>query len=315
MVTQKVRKAKVAVVSLMNEEAPALPERTGDAPERLFGLDISPSGCGYREVMVNSISEYLRVIAELPDRGKRLWFRGHSKRSYKLQPNLYRNRDDKQEEDLKKLEAQLNRRFRDRAMPFGFQGRDESSDVTELQSWWRLFTMQHYGTPTRLLDWSENAFMALCFAVLDFDDGQTAEQDAAVWLLDPEQWNKIGNNNHSGILSVDEHASGPYAPLPNANQHVSSEWPIAIYGMHNSPRIVSQQGTFVVFAPGKPIPMEELASHKDFRARAKSAMTCITIARQFVSAIASELNYLGFRHSSLYPDLHGLAADLKKEVG
>ena len=41
--------------------------------------------------------------------------------------------------------------------------------------------MQHSGAPTRLLDWTEGALIALYFAVRNKLD----ETDAAVWVLNP----------------------------------------------------------------------------------------------------------------------------------
>ena len=41
--------------------------------------------------------------------------------------------------------------------------------------------MQHYGAPTRILDWTENSlYRTLFFAVTDAKKG-----DASVWILDP----------------------------------------------------------------------------------------------------------------------------------
>ncbi len=239
-----------------------------------------------------------------------LWFRGVSHESHELVPSLYRQRGATPADELRRIEEQLNRRFRDRSMPYGFQGRDESSDVTDLQSWWRLFTMQHYGTPTRLLDWSENALIALCFAVFSAPPKPT--EDAIVWVLDPCRWNNIGNANHIRAVSVDEHGAGPYAPLPSSNQHVAANWPLAIFGMHNSPRVVTQQGTFVVFPPGNAVAME---NHASTSSNGTKPLLAIKLQKEALSEIGNSLRRLGFTHSSLYPDLHGLSTDLKKEFG
>lgn len=171
--------------------------------------------------------------------------------------------------------------------------------------------MQHYGVPTRLLDWSENAITALCFAVFGAPVDQ--DQDSVVWLLNPGIWNRRGNVNMRSALSVDEHLAEPYAPLPSNLQHVETRWPIAVFGMHNNPRIVLQQGTFVVFAPGRAESMEEhaLASLNND----SSPLQALIISRHAARAIASDLRGLGFITSSLYPDLGGLAADLKTDFG
>ena len=56
-----------------------------------------------------------------------------------------------------RLEKLLLARFQQRSIPF------HSRSLAD--SWEWLFFMQHYGVPTRLLDWSESPLMALFFAV------------------------------------------------------------------------------------------------------------------------------------------------------
>lgn len=238
---------------------------------------------------VSSVSGYLDAIAEIaPNSTSPLWFRGISKVSHTLLPTIYRNAAGKTEDQLRKVEERLNRRFRDRSMPYSLQSRDESSDAAVVHSWWRLFTMQHYGAPTRLLDWSENALTALCFAVFGAAVESPCLQNAAVWVLDPSMWNKMGNSNHESALSVDEHGAGPYSPLPSLHQHVSTNWPLAIFGMHNSPRIVTQQGTFVIFSPGKVKSMEDHAI--EVASKGSPAMLrAITINKQSIPDIALAL--------------------------
>ncbi|RYZ89187.1 MAG: FRG domain-containing protein, partial [Moraxellaceae bacterium] len=241
---------------------------------------------------VKSISEFVEAAMSFRSDSGPLWFRGHSQDRHKLVPSLYRNADGKVESELRKIEEHLNRRFRDRSMP---HGRDETSDSNALQSWWRMFTMQHYGTPTRLLDWSENAMTALCFSL--FGAAKEPSEHAVVWLLHPQTWNNIGNSNHTHALSVDEHGAGPYSPLPSTNQHVPASWPLAIYGMHNSPRIVRQQGTFVIFAPANTTSMEAHALERG--ESAKNALMAIQIDKEAIPDMVKQLHRLGFAHSSL----------------
>ena len=88
--------------------------------------------------------------------------------NYKLEPSVNRGRwsPDK--------EIHLMNMFKSRAVPY----------LNQLpQSYWEwLFLMQHYKVPTRLLDWTESALIALAFAVHERKDEHiTANAGAAVW--------------------------------------------------------------------------------------------------------------------------------------
>lgn len=254
------------------------------------------------------ISLTLIASANSPNR---LWFRGHSKSAYRLRPNLFRDREEKPEGELRGLEENLNRKFRDRAIPLHFSTLDDGSLDERMPSWRRLFTMQHYGAPTRLLDWSENALTALCFAVLK--QGTPSTEGADVWILDPHGWNARGNDNHSSPMSIDDHEVSAYSPLPSTSAHIQVNWPIAVNGIHNNPRISRQQGTFVIFAPGKPDSMEQHYVRKSSNG-ASECLHRIRIPQEAILTISNALESLGFNNFSLYPDLHGLALDLKQSI-
>lgn len=51
-----------------------------------------------------------------------------------------------------------------------------------------LMVMQHYGVPTRLMDWSQSPFVAACFAVSD-EDGQ----DGEIWTFDEIRYAEQGD--------------------------------------------------------------------------------------------------------------------------
>jgi hypothetical protein len=78
-----------------------------------------------------------------------LWYRGHTNSEFYLLANLLRYKN-----GLEKERYLFNsfQKFADRIL----QRRDSE--------WETLFEMQHYGVPTRLLDWSETFGIALFFA-------------------------------------------------------------------------------------------------------------------------------------------------------
>src|SRR5689334_1061338 len=107
---------------------------------------------------VKSLEAYIAIVEGLrPKRKGLLWYRGCGKASYELKPSLYRHKQSKTIEDFMSMEKLLLARFRQRSIPF------HSRSLGDAWEW--LFLMQHYGVPTRLLDWSESPLMALFFAV------------------------------------------------------------------------------------------------------------------------------------------------------
>ncbi len=173
-----------------------------------------------------------------------LWFRGIGTSAYELVPSLYRHKKSKRSNRKKpaQLENEICERFKERAIPF------MEKDITE--PWERLFFMQHYGIPTRLLDWSENPLVALYFALADAkkDDAGNIVSSPTVWILDPVSWNKSSIEtyvNCNRILTVTDPIMTNYALSPAGE--ILQNNPVAIYGAHNSKRIVAQRGVFVIF--------------------------------------------------------------------
>ena len=182
-----------------------------------------------------------------------LWYRGAGKYDYKLEPSLFRH-SEKDIIELLKLEKKLMTRFHQRGYPFVQKPFPDN--------WERLFFMQHYGLPTRLLDWSESPYVALYFALDSAkrkDDGNY-EDNVAVWILNPTKWNEFlyprPSQNRDILTSLDKEQLDRYAPPDNPEVHSLLAPPVALYGTHNSQRIVSQRGVFIMFGSST-LPMEE----------------------------------------------------------
>lgn len=169
--------------------------------------------------------------------------------------------------------------------------------------------MQHFGVPTRLLDWSENALAGLYFAG-DYDPRSCTHTDdctPALWVLNPLELNSQ-NPRRSGmqseiLTSSDEDISG-WAPGVLETRFAPD--PVAIYGTHNSKRIAAQQGTFTV--GGKtvdPLEMTDLGQAPGVLVKIVLQMTHSDIHRA--------LKILGVTRSTIYPDLPGLAHDIIDE--
>ena len=122
---------------------------------------------------IGSLSEYTEKIEKFLSSSNALnstthfWFRGQSKKLWNLAPTLYRGWINIERE------REILRDFKLKAG--NFLEKEPTSDL----EW--LFVMQHYGMPTRLLDWTESHLLALYFAVNEYSNNS----DACVWVLDP----------------------------------------------------------------------------------------------------------------------------------
>lgn len=161
--------------------------------------------------------------------------------------------------------------------------------------------MQHYGIPTRLLDWSESPLVALYFAVTD--EGQE-DKDGAVWCLDPIALNNQANirfEYNTEIPAFDfEDMLDQYLPSKLAAERTSFQKPVAAIAMRNSPRIIAQHGTFTV-------------THREHFAIEEPAGNAYVIKFIIPSSakktIIEELEVLKINSLSLFPELGNVAKE------
>jgi hypothetical protein len=239
-----------------------------------------------------------------------LWYRGAGRADHKLLPSLYRHPKTTKVIGIAALETQLLMRFRQRSIPF--------HDRNLTDDWDALFFMQHYGVPTRLLDWSENPFVSLFFAVtsasykLTAAGAQKFQSPAALWVLNPVKWNRHSLHHQSfdgGVLAPGDDALKGYRPVPSytgMNNH-----PVAVYGAHNSPRIVAQRGVFTIFGQNT-APMEKIFTTESFPS---DSLIKIVLGKTALKHIRRSILEHGITESVVYPDLGGLAKEIRRTFG
>lgn len=263
-----------------------------------------------KTIAISTLKQFSSFLEkQLPaSKDSTLWFRGSGRASFGLSPSLHRHATINSGDKIIDLEIALVDRFKQRSVPFLSKPLDKKND------WEVLFFMQHYGIPTRLLDWSENPFVSMYFALTSAPYELVAKkriynEDCCIWVLDPVSWNQESLKDFSydqGILSVENHLADSYKPrTPFANIR---EKPIAIFGTHNSARIVAQRGVFMVFGKNT-TPMDEAYANDSFP---QDCLMKIVFAKDKIQHLLESLTSIGITDSVIYPDLEGFSKELRR---
>lgn len=232
---------------------------------------------------VNSLAEYFSIIKGLSVNASLLWFRGHANIDYKLAPSIYRTPYSAKEE------AEFMNLFKAKGVKF-------FPDKSNYFEW--LFLMQHYGTPTRLLDWSENALVAIAFAT-QYRKEKDKDKDAVVWCLNP-----FCINEKARIIQGDEKIINICSHNAVASLYEKGgAFPIAILGSYNSERIIAQKGVFTLFPMIDSFNMEDLPEAEEFLVK-------INIPAAHVDAIAKELYFIGVNELALFPEPESISKEI-----
>lgn len=191
--------------------------------------------------------------------------------NHKLIPSLGRRGSDDEDELIKN--------FKKRVRP--------SLDIEPQNEWEWLSLAQHYGLPTRFLDWSFSPLVAMYFATqskLD-DKGNVClpECNAAVYAA-----------HFCEYVDINAYAS------PNDVTGIDFYIPPA-----DNKRVASQLGLFSTHQNFKEDLLEQ-----DLVGRNVDVIKFV-IPRESVLNIQKDLYLIGIRHGMLFPDLDGFAFELK----
>lgn len=249
------------------------------------------------EKVITSVTDFIKEINDFKKDKKIVWYRGHSESNYKLLPSIFRK------PFSASSEKELTNQFKSRANPY----LEKSPSAKNYWEW--LCIMQHYKIPTRLLDWTESALVALAFAVIYRDNKKRNGKNvgAHVWCLDPIKLNSKFNlldNNTIPFITDDS-----FAIFLDSIDKMSSKGelktPIAVFGPRNNPRIVGQKGVFTIFPPLNDFQIDESIGDIGQKLVIKS--------EENVKSIASELYDLGISESMIFPELDSISSEIKRE--
>lgn len=240
------------------------------------------------ELEKSSPAALLAIIEDQPGEYGHL-FRGQPNALWNLTPSLYRithpgigAEDIKTSYDL--LEVRIVNRFFDEGMPYlPTLERSFAND--------RILA-QHFGVPTRLLDWSRDPLIATFFAV---EDWQSAA-DAAVFMIMPD------SENVPQFLQYNTPTRGQVAALvpPAIDRRIPAQksvFTIHPYGPASAPFVPLDQRTGI----GNEITTENCV----VRGFAK-----IIIPSRLKRSIHQTLLRMGYDRRNLFPGLDGVGADI-----
>jgi len=213
-----------------------------------------------------------------------IWYRGHSHSGWSLVPGLYRDSTwaDRERRAFEAFDRTATRLFDKR-----------QSD------WEVLFDMQHYGIPTRLLDWSEALGVAVAFVM---HTPLPTPTDAAVYVLNPIALNALSGLAEIKTLPSDQ--AFEYKQIYWYKQPFAPQRPIAIYPPLQSARLFAQRGVFTIHGDRK-LGLEEQSPH---------------VVRKVILPVGARPAAMQFLQDAnldeyaIYPDIVGMARLLRRQI-
>ena len=139
---------------------------------------------GWNTSSLNSIKEVFDVLEFLKE--DRWLNRGQSKCWGNLIPKFDRDPLDKINDRGKKLDLELETIHLFQSIASSVASNDEREELKHDMN--TLSVLQHYGVPTRLLDWSLSPYVATFFAIIDDEN-----EDGEIWVFKYDRYIEQGN--------------------------------------------------------------------------------------------------------------------------
>lgn len=252
--------------------------------------------------------EELISPTDLTQYGQVGWiYRAHAKACWSLETSLERccNRHDVAVRDRPLVEQELFREFRRAYHEYSVYIPDQPAIV----EW--LALMQHYGAPTRLLDFTYSIHIAAYFAV------EKTTTDSAIWAINAEWAMGQSVERLKAVGKSPEHLDRLKSPFMEGTEaivhHLLFESPFALITCPLNPfrlneRLRIQKGVFLTPGSIEAPFMENLSSMPGYDKREN--LFRVLILAQLAEKVRAALFDMNITRRSLFPGLDGYAQAL-----
>ncbi len=222
-------------------------------------------------------------------------YRGMPNVDFQMVTSLQRNCKDKQAE----LEPSILESFAKYAII--------EDPKIQASIWREMILGQHYSLPTRLLDWTHSALMALHFAVTEDNLDEMNDHDCVVWRIDvhevnkllPEAYRKVSKRERSSIFSV-EMLSEVTNSLEQYDADMGNSAMVVIEPPSINSRIVNQYSFFSIVPTA-------MTSVEDFLNEKTNNTAKLIIDKDLRWRIRDMLDQLNISERIVYPGMEGLS--------
>lgn len=245
----------------------------------------------------SSLSEYLKIVASLPREfnchHSDIWFRGIKDDSLALVPGIIWRKVNELRE--MSLVSEFMTYF------------SNYTDIRPTTAFDYYALMQHYGLPTRLLDWSISPLVSLFFALEQKNDGK----QRAVWAIRPHAMNEK-SVDFNGVMAPNNFKTSRISDyLPKYlrdNQNPVPAAPVAVSVPFMNQRVTSQKGAFTLHGFSDE-PIDQFYERNGLTDIAKLCLK----SEERRDEILNDLYSAGVKEDDIYQDLNSLSNRIMRE--
>ena len=182
---------------------------------------------------------------------------------------------------------------------------------------------QHFGVPTRLLDFTTNPLVALYFACQSFkaynpETQKDEELDGVFWVLSPYNYNTVVSSKHKEADTLNSGMDEDYCQMLLESAPGAQFYPMFFTPEYIDQRMNAQSSRFMLW-PNARFDLEDLirdANLMDFSPLNQGCSTRryarrLIVPKEAKHRILRELDLLGVNQKSLFPGLDAIGGYIK----